>query len=215
MNGSPSNYIISSICNELIKSYERHVKLSQAENIPFLCVFEYFEILSDLILLIPSCAPALYNNRTATLGKKNNNRSLIAYFLHTILPQPRENTKLLEKKDNDECGFELDSRKRHYYLGLRTAQSCARTLVAIVARPGEGRRKVLSELSHAFGEIRMNQNDDTFMRSLQVSVLLISIPRMVHNVFINIFHFYSHGENFALDLLLLEEITVDTKATHV
>jgi len=215
LNGSPSNYIISSICNELIKSYERHVKLSQAENIPFLCVFEYFEILSDLILLIPSCAPALYNNRTATLGKKNNNRSLIAYFLHTILPQPRENTKLLEKKDNDECGFELDSRKRHYYLGLRTAQSCARTLVAIVARPGEGRRKVLSELSHAFGEIRMNQNDDTFMRSLQVSVLLISIPRIVHNVFINIFHFYSHGENFALDLLLLEEITVDTKATHV
>lgn len=178
LNGSPSNYIISSICNELIKSYERHVKSSQAENIPFLCVFEYFEILSDLILLIPSCAPALYNIRTAALGKKNNNRSLLAYFLHTILPQPRENTKLLEKKDNDEYGFDLDSRKRHYYLGLRTAQSCARTLVAIVARPGEGRRKVLSELSHAFGEICMNKNDDTFMRSLQVSVLFIKVSRM-------------------------------------
>jgi E3 ubiquitin-protein ligase HUWE1 len=167
LSGSLSNYIVSSICNELIKSYERHLKSSQAENIPFLCVFEYFEILSDLVLLIPSCSPALYNYRIATLGKKNNNRSVIAYFLHTMLPQPRENTKLLPKRDQEELGYDSSTRKSHYYLGLRIAQACARTLVVIVARPGEGRRKVISELSHAFGETRMSRNDDNFMRSLQ------------------------------------------------
>jgi hypothetical protein len=111
LSGSLSNYIVSSICNELIKSYERHLKSSQAENIPFLCVFEYFEILSDLVLLIPSCSPALYNYRIATLGKKNNNRSVIAYFLHTMLPQPRENTKLLPKRDQEDLGYDSSTRK--------------------------------------------------------------------------------------------------------
>lgn len=168
-NGSLTNYIISSVCTELIKSYERHVKSSQAENVPFLCVFEYFEILSDLILLIPSCAHAVYNHRVAVPGKKNCHRSFLAYCLHTMLSQPREHTMLLRDQDRDEHGFDSTTKKRHYYLGLRIAQACARTLVAIVARPGEGRRKVISELSHAFSETRMNRDNDKFMRSLQVS----------------------------------------------
>jgi hypothetical protein len=169
LNGSLTDYIISSVCTELIKSYERHLKSSQAENVPFLCVFEYFEILSDLILLIPSCAPAVYNHRVAVLGKKNCQRSFLAYCLHTMLSQPREHTMLLRDQELDERGSYSTTKKRHYYLGLRIAQACARTLVAIVARPGEGRRKVISELSHAFIETRMNRDNDKFMRSLQVS----------------------------------------------
>lgn len=146
MNASTaSNHIISCICNEIVKANEKHSKF-QAAYLPFLCVHDYFDILGDLILLIPSCAPSLCNHRIPLQGRKNHYRSAIGYFIHVLLPQQRE---MMNISDENRTKDEIEIQKRYYYLCLRIAQSCARTLLALVARPGEGRRKVLCELSDA------------------------------------------------------------------
>jgi hypothetical protein len=95
------------------------------------------------------------------------------YLLHYFLPQDRDFS-------NTNGSIELDTeveqpitRKRDSFLKIRLAQCSSRLLVGLVARIGEGRRRVISELSSALQTgsfIEHNESDvNKSMCALQVS----------------------------------------------
>ena len=172
-SSSPSNHITTLLLNEAIKLYQLEVHTDS--DIPFICVFEYLEILGDLLLVIPSCSTAICNYKIpATLVKKKmESCGGLHYLLHYFLPQDRDFS-------NTNGSIELDTeveqpitRKRDSFLKIRLAQCSSRLLVGLVARIGEGRRRVISELSSALQTgsfIEHNESDvNKSMCALQVS----------------------------------------------
>ena len=136
----------------------------------FLWVANKLEILADLVLAIPACATAIHKFRPPR-GKERSGRpsslahpshalhgcpsppkTFVSFLLHKLLAQDRWSSRKdqqvwhrrnVGEDDNPE---DVKSKKKAAFRRTKVAQSTARLLVALVARPGEGRRRVIAEL---------------------------------------------------------------------
>mmetsp|Transcript_14411 Transcript_14411/g.17071 ORF Transcript_14411/g.17071 Transcript_14411/m.17071 type:complete len:2242 (-) Transcript_14411:200-6925(-) len=171
LNGSPSNHVTTLLLNELLKAVDLDAKSTTEENLPFLCIVEYLEIIADLVLAIPACAAAIHRYHPtggrdsassheieslshALSGCPNPPKNFVSYLLHKLLPQPRsysmiENEKSIQNIDVNGIADAKLAKKRKAYVKAKISQSTARLLVVLVARAGEGRRRVISDLALA------------------------------------------------------------------
>jgi hypothetical protein len=134
----------------------------------FLWTANMLEILADLVLSIPACATAIHKfkprkNRESSFSTLGNAlqdspsppRTFVSFLLHVLLSQDRWNVKTTKRVDNESNSDVNDASvsekrtKKHASLRTKVVRSTARLLVALVARPGEGRRRVIVELIFA------------------------------------------------------------------
>lgn len=167
---SPATQITCFIINAIVTSCADEV--SDADL--FLGSGSLLEILADLVLAVPACASAVHNYRSHRVrdkGKKSNPlihpihaipdspappKTFISFLLHCLLPQDRwiikNDSKIWERrKDEDEDSncMETKMRKKRAYKHMKKSQASARVLMALAARPGEGRKRVIADLVFA------------------------------------------------------------------
>ena len=147
--GSPVHHVTSQVITALIKTHDFD-KIDQ--DMPFLTVAEILEILGDLLLAIPSCASTIHSFHTGTKienvlhGCSQPSQTSVNFLLHKLLPQLRfEPSGDLESASSDKRDFN----RKQLYLRTKTSQCAGRILAILVARAGEGRRRVISELANA------------------------------------------------------------------
>ena len=178
LNGSPTNHIVSLLLTDLTKvadNENENWEIGSPEAISFLRACDYLEILADLVLAVPACAAAihryrpphninLHNNkqqhnplsniRHALSGCPNPPPTAVSYLIHVLLPQERRNnSKGVDDeniKTNDaEWRSANEKKKKILLMKTKLAQSTSRLLVALCARAGEGRMRVVSDLASA------------------------------------------------------------------
>jgi hypothetical protein len=198
IQGTPVNHVVSLLLTRMLESAEKDPNLGVSDDLPFLCILDFLEIISDLVLAIPACAATIhkYNPQTrkspraakviqgmqhAIHGCSSPPQNFVSYILHRFLPQPRIEPNGDEVVWDHESSEEYKShmaRKRETFMRSKISQSAARLLVSLVARSGEGRRRVISDLSLALSGkiyssktiVNSENNGDTGMWALQVSV---------------------------------------------
>jgi len=159
LNGTPANHITSLLFTEMVKSHDDQRSSSSKNGASsFLTTVEYLEILSDLSLAVPACAAAIQKYRPkkyvithALSGCAPPPNSGVNFLLHVLLPQNRP-TVPKEPRNTDGSPEEvkvLKAQRKAAYEDVRLVQTSARLLVALVARAGEGRRRVIAELASA------------------------------------------------------------------
>ena len=177
-NASPANHIVALLISNIMSSCGKE-KEKEDDRFPddkaFLWTANLLEILADLVLAVPACAMAVQKFRPqrtkdrssskngasdsiahALEGCPNPPKSFLSFLLHTILPQDRwsirndqqiwDRTKEEEEEEEKKA---VAARKKMAFRVNKVSQSAARLLVALVARPGEGRKRVISELTFA------------------------------------------------------------------
>jgi len=178
MNGTPANHITCLLVTEMVKLVESDKEteskiLPDADDIAkevepsspfFLRVVDCLEVLADLVLAVPACAAAIHryrpsssnsivrnainNQQHALNGCPSPPTTAVSYLLHNVLPQPRS----IQQKINADRKDKTDTiNKKKSFMRVRVAQASARLLVALCARAGEGRRRVVSDLACALG----------------------------------------------------------------
>mmetsp|Transcript_747 Transcript_747/g.1813 ORF Transcript_747/g.1813 Transcript_747/m.1813 type:complete len:4405 (+) Transcript_747:307-13521(+) len=176
-HASPIHHITGLLLNRVIQLGVTSVceknDLAEAQNDTFDFGFEssflwtanLLEILADLVLAMPNCATAIHKfkpsrkNRGSVFASFNNAlqgcpsppRTFVSFLLHGLLSQDRWNRKssrVLSESVNSQSAFDKQM-EMIGYLRTKVARSTARLLVALVARPGEGRRRVIIELVFA------------------------------------------------------------------
>lgn len=147
----------------------------------FLWTANLLEILADLVLAVPACALAVQKYRLprgktsqrkgipdsinhALGGCTHPPKTFLSYLLHCILPQDRwsiRNDQQIweQSKEETEESHGTAKMKMAYRLN-KVSQTSARLLVALVARPGEGRRRVVSELTFALSGGRLGHSSN-------------------------------------------------------
>jgi len=132
----------------------------------FLWTANVLEILADLVLAMPACATAIHKfkpsrkNRGSPFASLNNAlqgcpsppRTFVSFLLHSLLSQDRWNQETTTQEDESISGSGNDNEKlvkKTRILRTKVVRSTARLLVSLVARPGEGRRRVIVELVFA------------------------------------------------------------------
>lgn len=144
----------------------------------FLSQWELLGILSDLILAVPACASSVHNyrshrskDRQSRLYKMSQmshalteapqpTKTFVNFLLHVVLAQDRwglrNDDKIWGRSHTgtpDET--EVISRKKEAAQIMKTSQAAARVLLALTARPGEGRRRVIVDLAFALSSGRL------------------------------------------------------------
>ena len=137
------------------------------ESSSFLWLADVLEIMANLVLAVPACAAAIHRYRTSTnklsgaktqaidvshalSGCPSPPRTFVNFLLHSILPQDRWTFKREQLQDQKGVDKELvKRRKKRAHMTTRVAQTGARLLVSLVARAGEGRRRVVADLAFA------------------------------------------------------------------
>jgi hypothetical protein len=137
------------------------------ESSSFLWLADVLEIMANLVLAVPACAAAIHRYRTSTnklSGGENTTinvshalsgcpsppRTFVNFLLHSILPQDRSTFRREQLQDSKGMDKELlKRRKKRAHMTTRVAQTGARLLVSLVARAGEGRRRVVADLAFA------------------------------------------------------------------
>jgi len=136
----------------------------------FFWTVEYLEILADLVLAVPACAAAIHRYRLH-LGKESGSsdppkrlchalsgcpsppENAVSFLLHVLLPQPRLGIQKMKSDrlmaDTTEDEKVAKRKKTEFYIKAKLSQNAARLLVALVARAGEGRKRVISDLEFA------------------------------------------------------------------
>lgn len=175
INGTPANHIMSLLVERTISLAEL-TEIGQKQNnfgedASFLWVADILEIMADLVLAVPACAAAIHRYRAspsrgpqssfdplkrlthAISGCPPPPCTVVNFLLHRLLPQDRwsyrQDQDLWDRRDQQD-----EARKRKNkdsYIKTKVAQTTARLLVALVARAGEGRRRVIADLSFALG----------------------------------------------------------------
>jgi len=159
MNGTAANHTISLILSLVVNLSEK--EKDEKEHASLLSVVDCLDILADMVLAIPACAAVIHRFRDSNCkpihnirhvlgGNISPNPTAVSYLLHVLLPQDRSE---IEIKLAAHCE---ENSKRDAYHKLKVAQSVSRLLVALCARAGEGRRRVISELSLALGSATPN-----------------------------------------------------------
>jgi E3 ubiquitin-protein ligase HUWE1 len=172
---TPATHIISLLINAIISSSLVEVSNNEKfEKGAFLWIGSLLEITGDLILAVPACASAVHNYRPrrnkdksmrsqlqhALSGCANPPKSFVSFLLHSILPQDRwtiKNDALIwerRKGLREESQATKDRRAKAFHV-TKLSQSTARVLLALVARPGEGRKRVIAELAFAMSGGRL------------------------------------------------------------
>ena len=151
LNGSPASHVTSLLLREVFRMQHKADKIfsTSAEKQPFLSTLDYLDILSDLVLAIPACGAAIHRYNPskndhfhhALSGCADPAQNSVSFLLHKLIPQPRADPK---QHVNDD-----ESSKRRAFTQARMSQSAARLMVCLVARSGEGRRRVISDLMFA------------------------------------------------------------------
>jgi len=163
----------------------------------FLWTANILEILSDLVLSIPACATAIHKykprkNRESSFASLNNAlqgccpnppRTFVSFLLHGLLAQDRWNPTTKRLHDNNESNSDVndDSEKRlkkNAFIRTKIVRSTARLLVALVARPGEGRRRVIVELIFALSGGLVQKQTTSSLHPTKIP--LHSHPNVVH-----------------------------------
>jgi E3 ubiquitin-protein ligase HUWE1 len=179
-SSSPANRITFLLITEVMVLTEggalSHDPIRQTR---FLWAGDLLEILADLILAVPACASSVHNYRPhkakhrvyrnglpgsfahALSGLPSPARTFVSFLLHKLLPQDRwsiKNDPTIWERRQDGDYFEMESivdKKQKAYQVAKLSQTSARVLVALVARPGEGRKRVVSELVFALSGGRL------------------------------------------------------------
>ena len=146
INGTPANHISTLLLREIMCDTRPVVDLSSDER-PFLSTLDYLNTLSDLVLAVPACGAAIHRYKPqgsnkfhhAIAGCLDPPQTAVSFILHKILPQPRESSV----NDSDE------QLKLKAYTKTKLSQAGARLIVCLVARSGEGRRRVIADLVFA------------------------------------------------------------------
>jgi hypothetical protein len=151
LNGSPASHVTSLLLREVFRMQHENDKISStsAKEQPFLSTVDHLDILSDLVLAIPACGAAIHRYKPsksdhfhhALSGCADPAQNAVSFLLHKLIPQPREDPKLHINDD--------ESSKRRAFTQARMSQSAARLIVCLVARAGEGRRRVIADLMFA------------------------------------------------------------------
>uniref|UniRef100_A0A7S4S0Y2 HECT-type E3 ubiquitin transferase n=1 Tax=Ditylum brightwellii TaxID=49249 RepID=A0A7S4S0Y2_9STRA len=199
LNGTPANHITSLLLTEIINLTEAnelegtnlssYKKEKVVSNKSFLWTVDHLEILADLVLAVPACAAAIHRYRPPTAktgtkevsGSATHPNTAVSFLLHRLLPQTRiagpkqiGGADCNESSDSDTNSDKLENRKQEAYMKVKIAQTTARLLVALVARAGEGRRRVVTDLacalsggtSHSSPTVKSNENEEKEMWAL-------------------------------------------------
>ena len=141
INGTPANHITSLLLKEIMHRPDSSVSSDNT----FLSTLDYMDTLSDLVLAIPACGAAIHKFKptaafhNAISGCPDPPQTAVSYILHKLLPQQRSAP-----------GQDLDKTlKSQAYNRTKLSQASARLVVCLVARAGEGRRRVISDLIFA------------------------------------------------------------------
>lgn len=157
---------------------------TQFQSSSFFLLSDLLQILADLILALPACAAATHSFKTyrvkerlrkglpahfehALKGSPHPPRTLISFILHFILPQDRWSIRMDRqlwdrRKDSDDDPDRVKERKARAYRIVKVSQTAARVLAALVARPGEGRKRVIADLCFALSGGRLGHHHLNF-----------------------------------------------------
>ena len=146
----------------------------------FLEQWELLGILSDLILAVPACASSVHNYRPhrhrdkrtsiilthlvhAVPGAPSPTKSFVNFLLHVVLAEDRWSLRNEEKiwvraKRDGPDEPSLVVKKKVAARVLKTSQAAGRVLLALCARPGEGRRRVIADLAFALSGGHLGQD---------------------------------------------------------
>ena len=178
INGSPSNHIMCLLMAKVVAlarqrqddtgTSDSHDGSFYGEQNSFLWLADALEIMANLVLAVPSCAAAIHRYRASNVNRSANGNSCIAvshalsgcpcpprtflnFLLHSALPQDRWTFKReqLTRDPNIDNEESAKIRMKTAHMTARVAQASARLLVALVARVGEGRRRVIADLAFA------------------------------------------------------------------
>ena len=139
--------------------------------VAFLEQWELLGILSDLILAVPACASSVHNYRPHRNKDKRSpykmthlvhglsgapapTKSFVNFLLHVVLAQDRwtlrHDDKIWSRSKREGSGdMAVVTKKKDAARVLKTSQAAARVILALCARPGEGRRRVVADLTFA------------------------------------------------------------------
>jgi hypothetical protein len=142
-DGSPPNHITSLLLTGALRLLD---DTKFQTNRPFLLTHDYLDILSDLVLAIPSCGAAVHRFKLpgelsihhALSGCPDPPQTAVSFLLHRLVTQPRT-TLLSLLAINEKCDTDVNERKQAL-MKARTSQASARLIVTLIARSGEGRR---------------------------------------------------------------------------
>lgn len=173
LNGTPSNHITTYLLREMIESFKKSSSspTSTTKDFPhgFLSTVDYLEILSDLVLAVPACAAAIHRFRISGVKVAGRTHSInhalvgcplppntaVNFLLHELLPQPRYPLPSLpadSEADIVEGPLDVEvvkEKRQRGYEAIKSSQTAARLIVALVARAGEGRKRVIADLAFA------------------------------------------------------------------
>ena len=167
---TPAAQVTSLLINSIIVSAEGCI--SQETEETFLWTGGLIEVLTDLVLSSPACASAVHNYRPHRSRDKearnvlysqlqhalpdcpNPSKSFVSFLLHSVLPHDRwsllNDPQIWDrKKYRDEKADLVKTKRRKAYRVMKLSQAAARVILVLVARPGEGRKRVISDLAFA------------------------------------------------------------------
>jgi len=173
-SSNPSARIVSLLINRIMDASlsDSGVILSTDEASSFLWTGSLLRILADLVITFPSCASAVHNFRVPKWRDKQKRnllhidhamgagspqppRTFVSLILHRFLSLDRwslrMDDKLWERSNGEKAETDPEVKERRNVANVvkQLSQASARVLAALVARPGDGRKRVVCELIFA------------------------------------------------------------------
>ena len=167
---SPATHVISLLVNSVVSSFPMEGD-DVAQKNQFLWIGSLLEIMSHLIVSVPSCASAVHNCRPfrnkdkVRLARTSNLRhalsgcmsppkTLVNFLLHVVLTQDRwsirSDSEIWERpKGRQEVPAAIKEKKEKAFFKTKSSQAAARVLLSLAARPGEGRKRIVADLTFA------------------------------------------------------------------
>ena len=141
-DGTPQNQITSLLLSRILQRPDENTQAQSKR--PFLSLPDYLDILSNLVLAVPSCGAAVHRFKPsvesyvhhALSGCLDPPQTAISYVIHNLVTLPRTTLSL----KNDDKLIDETPEERQAVMNTRTSQASARLIVTLVARSGEGRR---------------------------------------------------------------------------
>lgn len=174
---TPAAHVAGLLIHSIVASASADASENAVES--FLSTGNLLEILADLVLAVPACASAVHNCRPYRSKDKSKRVSIgahpklaisqhapppktfVTFLLHSLLPHDRwtiRNDPQIwgRRKDllDDEAVLVKANKKKACGV-LKVTQTAGRLLVALVLRPGEGRKRVIADLATALSGGRL------------------------------------------------------------
>lgn len=186
---SPANHIVTLLITNILASTSTAaddvgVQTEKfLDDKTFLGTGPLLEVLSDLVLAVPACASAVQKfrlQRTKAIahaldGCPTPPKTFLNYLLHVFLPLDRcsfRNNQQLWERATEEVLEETEAiniQKKQAFRINKVAQSSARLIVALVARPGEGRKAVIKSLTSALSGGLLGTSSQVFTKTINGS----------------------------------------------